>query len=194
MVVRTQAALLMFTDARIGIELWAGGTVAAAIGSRSDVCWGAAYAPCPRTGGGLGTGVHGARFLICKGVYTFVGLARVGTTPKDYQAPRVRFMFPSASSRAFWGIEVRTGWLSFGGESRDWEGREHFAVGDEMGLVYDVAAGSLRVFKNDHLLGTSAASGLPGAGELVWAVSMMGRETGYDAEGQEVRLRISHSK
>ena len=62
-------------------------------------------------------------------------------------------------------------------------------TGDEMGLVYDAAAGSLRVFKQDRLLGQAVASGgLPGAGALVWAVVMMGAHPSYDDEGQVVRL------
>ena len=107
----------------------------------------------------------------------------------DYQAPRIRYIFPSAASAAFWGVEVRTGWLSLAGKSQDWAGRESFAVGDEMGLAYDAAAGSLQVFKQSRLLGTAVASGgLPGAGELVWAVAMMGADPSYDDEGQVVRL------
>jgi hypothetical protein len=181
-----------FTDARTGIELREGGAVAAAVGMRSEVCWGAAYAKCWRTGrAALGTGVHGARFVICKGLYTFIGLARFSRTPADYQAPRIRYIFPSAASAAFWGVEVRTGWLSLAGKSQDWAGRESFAVGDEMGLAYDAAAGSLQVFKQSRLLGTAVASGgLPGAGELVWAVAMMGADPSYDDEGQVVRLCI----
>jgi hypothetical protein len=178
-----------FAHARTGIEIREGGAVAAAVGARSKVCWGAAYAQPGRTGAALGTGVHGARFVICKGRYACIGLARFGRTPADYQTPRMRSVVSSASRGAFWGVEIRTGWLSLAGQSKDWTGREKFVVGDEMGLVYDAAAGSLQVFKQDRLLGQAVASGgLPGPGELVWAVAMMGSHPSYDDAGQVVRL------
>jgi len=86
-------------------------------------------------------------------------------------------------------MEVRTGWFSQNGTTKDWARREGFKPGDEAGLAYDATVGSLRVYKGGRLLGTVvAAGGLPIGGGLVWAVAMMGRAPGYDEEGQEVRV------
>ena len=188
-----------FGSASLGIELQQGGAIATTLGNSSEIRWGAAF-----TRDVLGTGVHGACFTVKKGLYIYVGLARsvshVCCEFGSYE-PRPQKLLTCATLQGmttssianlrhatfFWGLEIRTGWVSQGGMTRDWSQRQGFKPGDKLGLVYGTSTGSLALFCDGRPLGT-VANGLPGPGMLVWTVSLMGRHPGYDKDGQEVLL------
>ena len=183
----------------MGIELQQGGAIATTLGNSSEIRWGAAF-----TRDVLGTGVHGACFTVKKGLYMCIGLARsvshVCCEFGSYE-PRPQKLLTCATLQGmmtssianlrhatfFWGLEIRTGWVSQGGMTRDWSQRQGFKPGDKLGLVYGTSTGSLALFCDGRPLGT-IANGLPGPGMLVWTVSLMGRHPGYDKDGQEVLL------
>eukprot|EP01046_Picozoa_sp_COSAG06_P017243 COSAG06_NODE_1163_length_10454_cov_16.507677_11_plen_501_part_00 len=60
-------------------------------------------------------------------------------------------------------------------DASDWEGRQAAREeGDRIGLLLDLDAGSLTVYKNDALLGVMQESGLTDAAGYCWAVAMGG--------------------
>ena len=70
-------------------------------------------------------------------------------------------------------IDGRRWWPSGGDAEQAWEGQAGGKVGDRIGLLLDLDAGSLAVFKNDERLGLIVPEGgLPDGGPYCWGASL----------------------
>lgn len=74
-------------------------------------------------------------------------------------------------------LRLKSGRCSFGGDGRflteGWNGQESFHIGDEIGMLLDLDAGTLSVYKNGRRLGVMKDSlRYELSGEFSWVASM----------------------
>eukprot|EP01044_Picomonas_judraskeda_P012922 COSAG03_NODE_1903_length_3376_cov_1.008239_2_plen_375_part_00 len=112
-----------------------------------------------------GGGVHVVQFTVRKGDQMWFGLIRADWEVEggeDANWVQGHSFYATANGTRFPGRSA-------------WDGMQTAEEGDRIGLLLDLDAGSLTVYKNDERLGVMQEKGLTDAAGYRWAVSLIGK-------------------
>lgn len=122
-------------------------------------------------------GMHLAEFELVRAAGNIqIGVAQVNYDPAKVCAPGE----PRGDAGESWGMSTKSGSLTFRGQTKPWKGRQPPQEGDRIGMLVDLASGSITVFLNRKRLGTMLQSGL--GGPLCWTAELA-------QSGDSVRIR-----
>jgi hypothetical protein len=150
--------VVAFGKAHAGMDLSEGNAVV----TRTEGVFGSFYTAA--SGAVLkGGGRHMVQFTARQGDSMFFGL--IGA---DWDVKGGGDVFNMREGHSFYHMGTGRRFPS----NNDWEGMQGANEGDRIGLLLDLDAGSLTVYKNDARLGVMQESGLTAAAGYRWAVAM----------------------
>ena len=160
---------LAFTSYHSALEVSAGASRVSM--RREPATGGGRTALCAAPSAVMANGVHFAEFTL----HSFLpdnlsplmlGVARHTFDPRAQQS--------AARTSSGWSYEATTGKLLHDDRWYGWPGQVRAQPGERIGLLLDLTAGSLTLYREGRLQGVLVSSGLAGLGPLCWSAELWG--------------------